>query len=98
MTGFATMSGIEVLPIWWIATTFGPSACNRLPDSLANRSFHDGSCAAWSHWYREAVLSVEEFEPGHENNEARRQLEARIDDALSELRQLERQALESLEP
>ena len=48
---------------------------------------------AWSHWYREAVLSIEHFEPGFQSSEPRRILEANIDQALTELRKLERQAL-----
>ena len=48
---------------------------------------------AWSHWYREAVLSIEHFEPGIQSSEPRRTLEAHIDEALTELRGLERQAL-----
>jgi hypothetical protein len=53
--------------------------------------------AAWSHWYREAVLSIEEFEPGHAANPELRDLEAHIDEAQAELRDLERSALEALE-
>jgi aminopeptidase YwaD len=48
---------------------------------------------AWSHWYREAVLSIEHFEPGIQSSAPRRTLEANIDKALTELRGLERQAL-----
>lgn len=53
---------------------------------------------AWSHWYREAVLSIEHFEPGIQNNEPRRRLEAHIDNALTELRGLERTALSAVDP
>ncbi len=52
---------------------------------------------AWSHWYREAVLSVEDFEPGIQSSDARRQLEEHIDTALTELRSLERNALSKLD-
>ncbi|RKY20943.1 MAG: hypothetical protein DRQ55_06030 [Planctomycetota bacterium] len=54
--------------------------------------------AAWSHWYREAVLSMEEhFEPGGSRDDDRKALEAHIDDAVAELRRLERQALSALD-
>ncbi len=52
---------------------------------------------AWSHWYREAVLSMEHYEPGYISSDARRVVEAHIDEALTELRQLERQALDVID-
>ena len=52
---------------------------------------------SWSHWYREAVLSIEHFEPGLDLSAERRTLEQHIDAALSELRQVEQQALTVLE-
>jgi len=55
-----------------------------------------GILAAWSHWYREAVLSIEHFEPGYATHPERRLLEERIDEALAELRQLERDHLASV--
>ena len=56
-----------------------------------------GIIAAWSHWYREAVLSLEGFEPGYARSDARQRLEGHIDAALAELRALERKALEGIE-
>jgi len=52
---------------------------------------------AWSHWYREAVLSMEDFEPGHGRDASRDRLEQAIDDGVAELRRLEREALDALE-
>lgn len=52
---------------------------------------------AWSHWYREAVLSVEHFEPGLDLTTERRTLEQHIDKALSALRATEEEALGVLE-
>jgi aminopeptidase YwaD len=52
---------------------------------------------AWSHWYREAVLSLEDFEPTHNRSEERTELEQHIDEALVELRSLEQRALDVLE-
>lgn len=53
---------------------------------------------AWSRWYREAVLSVEKFEPNAGRVDERLHLEGRIDEALHELRGLEHAALAVLEP
>jgi len=50
---------------------------------------------AWGRWYRQAVLSVEGFDPGLPFVE-RTELQARIDAALTELRAMERETLESL--
>lgn len=53
---------------------------------------------AWSHWYREAVLSIEEaFGSRTVGTDGYRELEGRIDAALTELRELEHTALEVLE-
>ncbi|MED5329990.1 MAG: M28 family peptidase [Planctomycetota bacterium] len=51
---------------------------------------------AWARWYREALLSVVEFEPDPTNLD-RFALEGRVDQALSEIRNLEGEILESLE-
>jgi hypothetical protein len=56
-----------------------------------------GILVAWSYWYREAVLSLEDFEPSHSRSTDRTQLETHIDEALAELRELEQKALEVLE-
>ncbi len=50
---------------------------------------------AWSRWYREAVLSIDSFDRslGHEQRTA---LEQGIDAGLRELREIEREVLESL--
>lgn len=53
--------------------------------------------AAWSHWYREAVLSLEDFEPSHSRDERRKTLERHMDEAVAELRSLEREAVDALE-
>jgi hypothetical protein len=54
--------------------------------------------AAWSHWYREAVLSMEEhFEPRSARDDERKVLERSIDEAVTELRRLEREALAALD-
>ncbi len=50
---------------------------------------------AWSRWYREALLSVVNFEPDTLSPE-RLPLEERIDAALTELRQVEHEILEQL--
>lgn len=52
---------------------------------------------AWSYWYREAVLSIEDFEPTHRRSPERTALEAHIDEALVELRDLEQRALNVLD-
>jgi len=52
---------------------------------------------AWSYWYREAVLSIEDFEPTHRRSPERTALEAHIDEALVELRDLEQWALNVLD-
>ena len=55
-----------------------------------------GILVAWSRWYREAVLSMEDFQPGYADPEAQRLLEEHIDRALADLRVIEREALASL--
>lgn len=50
---------------------------------------------AWARWYREALLSIEHFDPGAAGDD-RRGLIAAIDEALSELREMERAILESI--
>jgi hypothetical protein len=51
---------------------------------------------AWSRWYREALLSVEAFDPDPSAGEERMALVERIDAALSELRDLEQEILGEL--
>ncbi|GJM21577.1 MAG: hypothetical protein DHS20C15_14920 [Planctomycetota bacterium] len=52
---------------------------------------------AWSHWYREAVLSLEDYEPTLDGGEAQRDFEVRLTEATQELRRLERSSLDSLD-
>ena len=52
---------------------------------------------AWSYWYREAVLSIEDFDPTHRRSPERTTLEEHIDEALIELRDLEQRALNVLD-
>src|SRR5215207_11248542 len=42
-TGFAYMPGMAVLPMWWMATTFSPSAAATCFASASNASRHRGS-------------------------------------------------------
>ncbi|MGQ0553433.1 MAG: M28 family peptidase [Planctomycetota bacterium] len=51
---------------------------------------------AWGRWYREALLSLEGFDPDPSASTDRSALVGRIDEALSELRELERQILDTL--
>ncbi|MHC5211219.1 MAG: M28 family peptidase [Planctomycetota bacterium] len=51
---------------------------------------------AWSRWYREALLSLEGFEPDPGADPGRHDLTHRIDEALVELRDLEQSILESI--
>jgi len=51
---------------------------------------------AWSHWYREAVLSLEDYDPALDGGEAQREFEVRLTEATQELRRLERTSLEAL--
>lgn len=53
--------------------------------------------AAWSHWYREALLSMEHFEPSMGRDEDRKDLELQIDAAVAELRRRENEALAALD-
>src|SRR5829696_9232740 len=47
-TGFANMFGMAVLPMWWTATTFSPSAAATCFASASNASRHRGSCGTTS--------------------------------------------------
>lgn len=54
--------------------------------------------AAWSHWYREAVLSLEDdFEPGRLPEGQHAELEGELDQAVAELRRIERETLAALD-
>jgi hypothetical protein len=49
---------------------------------------------AWARWYREALLSIEQFDPAADGD--RSEVIAGIDEALTELREMERAILESI--
>lgn len=51
---------------------------------------------AWARWYREALLSVENFDPDPARGPERTQLVERIDQALHELRELEQSILDTI--
>ena len=62
-------------------------------DAVLDRERH--ILQAWGRWYRQAVLTIEGFDPGLPFGE-RTELQGRIDGALIELREIERETLESL--
>jgi hypothetical protein len=67
------------------------------PDQIALVSRRERSIiVAWSRWYREAMLSLERFDPDPGADPGRHTLTMRIDDALVELRELEQGILESI--
>jgi hypothetical protein len=67
------------------------------PDQIALVSSRERRViVAWSRWYREALLSLEGFDPDPGADPERHALTERIDDALVELRELEQSILESI--
>ena len=64
------------------------------PDQLAGVSRRERQIlVAWSRWYREALLSVEAFDPDPSAGPEHMELVGRIDKALTELRELEQELL-----
>lgn len=67
------------------------------PDQIAGVSRRERQIlVAWSRWYREALLSVEAFDPDPAGGPEHMELVTRIDAALAELRDLEQQLLAGL--
>jgi hypothetical protein len=67
------------------------------PDQIAMVSQREQRIiVAWSRWYREALLSLEGFEPDPGADPERHALTLRIDEALAELRELEQSILDSI--
>jgi hypothetical protein len=68
------------------------------PDQLASVSRRERQIiVAWARWYREALLSVDAFDPDPSGGPEHTQLEADIDRAVTELRELEHEILDRMQ-
>lgn len=73
-----------------------PAVADHAEQLLSVRDRERAIIVAWSHWYREAILSLEDFNPSLAGGEERRKLESRMAEAFKELSELERSTLATL--